>query len=163
MNKSELLRHGWATSYDKEDWFTPVGDAVQGIGAEQASWKPEGGRANSIWETLNHLTFYKERLLKRLTGEETAYPEGVTNDDTFRVEDTGEAAWAEAVARSRAVHAAIRERIAALGDEDWEGAVPGRPLDGWLYSLIQHDAHHGGQILLLRKLQGSWPSRRSWE
>ncbi len=161
MNKSELLRHGWEICYDKEDWYPPVADALESVTAEQASWRPEGEPVNTIWETVNHLIFYKERLLKRMTGEETAYPEGVTNDDTFRVEASDDEAWAKTVAHSHDIHHQIRFRIAGLKDGDWKGAIPSRELDGWLYSLIQHDAYHAGQIVLIRKLQGSWPSRRS--
>ncbi|CAM3942717.1 DinB family protein [Cohnella lubricantis] len=161
MDTSNLLRLNWEICYDKEDWFLPVADALKGLTAEQAHWRPEGGPVNTIWETLNHLIFYKERMLKRMMGEETAYPEGVTNEDTFKVESTGEEAWAETVQHSHDVHLAIRERIAGLKDDDWENAAPGRRLDQWLNSLALHDAHHAGQIVLLRKLQGSWPAQRS--
>lgn len=161
MMKSELLRLNWEICYDKEDWFLPVAEAVSGVTAEQANWRPDGGRANTIWETLNHLIYYKERLLKRWTGEETAYPKGVTNEDTFTVEATDEAAWEQTVRRSHDVHLAIRERIAGLKDEDWENAIPSRQLDTWLNSLAMHDAYHAGQIVLIRKLQGSWPAQRS--
>lgn len=161
MNKSDLVRLNWEICYDKEDWFLPVAEAVKGVTAEQAIWRPDGGHANTIWETLNHLIFYKERLLKRITGEETAYPEGVTNEDTFKVDEAGEEAWEATIQRSHAVHLAIRERVASMQDDDWEKAIPGRRLDTWLNSLALHDAYHSGQIVQLRKLQGSWPAQRS--
>lgn len=161
MNKSDFIRLNWEICYDKEDWFLPVAEAVAGVTADQAHWRPAGERVNTIWETLNHLIFYKERLLKRMTGEETAYPEGVTNEDTFKVESAGQEAWEKTVERSHAVHLAIRERIASFQDGDWDNAVPGRQLDTWLNSLALHDAYHAGQIVQLRKLQGSWPAQRS--
>ena len=33
----------------------------------------------------------------------------------------------------------------------------------WVNSLVLHDAYHTGQIMFIRKLQGSWPSRRSFD
>ncbi|MFD1956971.1 DinB family protein [Paenibacillus thailandensis] len=165
MNKMELIRHGWACAYEKEDWHPPLRDALNGVTAEQASWKPEGEAVNSIWENVNHLIFYKERFLKRLTGEETpeSYPKDVTNDDTFAVPDPSEEAWAASVSRLAAVHGEIRSLLEKYDKKDFERQLPTHPLGTWAFSLIMHDSYHTGQIIQLRKLQGSWPSRRSFE
>lgn len=163
MNRIELLLHGWDHSYDKEDWAPPLLDSVKGVSAEQADWRPEGSEVNTIWANVNHLIFYKERLLKRWTGEETEYPKGVANDDTFAVPDKSETAWRETVARLERVNAAIRKRLASLSEEESEDAGPIQKLDEWISGLTRHDAYHTGEIILLRKLQGSWPARRSFE
>lgn len=55
--------------FGTEDWYPPLKDALTGITAEQANWKPEGVAVNSIWETASHILFYKERLLAQLQGE----------------------------------------------------------------------------------------------
>jgi len=70
MDKIELLLREWDFCYDEEDWFPPLSEALKGLTAAQADWRPEGGSVNSIWETVHHLIFYKERLLTRLSGEE---------------------------------------------------------------------------------------------
>ncbi|MBW5447061.1 DinB family protein [Cohnella sp. CFH 77786] len=163
MNRIELLVQGWEFCYDKEDWYPPLQDALKGVSASQAAWKPEGSAVNSIWENVNHLLFYKERLLARWTGEETAYPEGVTNDDTFAVPSAEEADWQETLARLERVHRGIGEKLAALSEEELDEAIPGRKLEGWAHSLIRHDAYHTGQIVMLCKLQGTWPARRAFE
>ena len=164
MKRIELLLEGWDFCYDKEDWAPPLRDALKGLTAEQANWRPEGAAANTIWENVNHLVFYKERLLKRWTGEEAAYPSGLTNDDTFRVEEHDEAAWQQTLDRLESVQAGIRGKLAALSSEaELEEAIPGKDVEEWLHSLIRHDAYHTGAIILLRKLQGSWPARRSFE
>lgn len=163
MNRIELLLTGWDFCYDREDWAPPLGDALKGVTAAQADWKPEGFAGNTIWETVNHLIFYKERLLRRWTGEEKEYPAGVTNDDTFAVPENSEAAWQETLARSERVHRQLRDKLAQLSEADLENAIPGKNLEEWMHSLIRHDAYHTGQIVLLRKLQGSWPARRSFE
>lgn len=165
MNKMELIQRGWDFAYNKEDWYPPLNDALGGVTAEQAAWKPEGEAANTIWETVNHLIFYKERFLKRLTGEETpeSSPQGLTNDDTFSVSENGEEAWQETVSRLAAVHAEVSAFLAKLDKKDFERAVPNQSLGTWAFSLIMHDAYHTGQIVQLRKLQGSWPARRSFD
>lgn len=161
MDKKAFLLHGWEIGYDKEDWYPPLADALKGITAEQANWKPEGAAINTIWENVQHLTFYKERFLKRLTGEETENPPGLTNDDTFSVTSVEPSAWEESVKKLDDVHQSIRNIIAGYSDSDLEREIPD-PVDVWLYSLILHDAYHTGQIIQICKLQGSWPAKRSF-
>ncbi|KTD88470.1 DinB family protein [Paenibacillus etheri] len=158
---SEVLLQNWDYCMDIEDWAPPLSDALEGVDSKQALWKPEGGAANSIWETVNHLTYYKVRLLRKLKGL-PKQPDAESNDDTFTVTTEGEEAWAKAVADLKDVHAALREIIEALeeGAYDWGGSghAPGEEV----MSLILHDSYHTGQIIMLRKLQGSWVSNRSF-
>ncbi|MFC5405892.1 DinB family protein [Cohnella soli] len=162
MNQQGLLI-GWDAAYDKEDWYPPLVDALKNVTAEQASWRPEGGHVNTIWETLQHLVYYKERLLKRLTGEEQDYPSDVTNDDTFAIPAATEAEWQSSVDRACEVHLGLREKLAAMTDERLDMKLPHREVGLWLQQLIDHDAYHIGQIIFLRKLQRSWPERRAFE
>lgn len=158
---SEVLLENWDYVMDVEDWAPPLSTALEGVNSEQASWKPEGVAGNSIWETVNHLTYYKERLLRKLKGLEQL-PDLENNDATFTVTESGEDAWNGAVARLKTVHASLREIIEALeeGAYDWGGSghAPGEEV----MSLILHDSYHTGQIVLVRKLQGSWPGTRSF-
>jgi uncharacterized damage-inducible protein DinB len=162
MNKIELLLQGWDSCYEKEEWNPPLTDVLSGLTAEQANWRPVGEHVNTIWETLNHLIFYKERLLKRLIGEEIDYPVGVTNDDTFLGASTSEEDWQNTQERLKAVHLAMRDQIAALTENQFEHPIPTTTIGLWINNLILHDSYHTGQIVFLRKLQGSWPSRRSF-
>ena len=163
MNAAQLLLDGWDASYEKEEGYPPLRDALKNLTAKQAAWRPEGSILNSIWENVNHLIFYKEWLLKQWTGEATAGPDGVTNDDTFRVVSQTEEAWQETLARLDAVHNGIRSLLAAASGEELERRIQGKPLGAWLFDLLTHDAYHTGAIIQLRKLQGSWPARRSFE
>ncbi|WP_310831754.1 DinB family protein [Paenibacillus pedocola] len=157
---SDVLLQNWDYAMDIEDWAPPLSAALEGVNAEQASWKP-GEAGNSIWETVNHLTYYKERLLIKLKGL-PKLPDLESNDATFTVTERGEEAWGQAVAKLKSVHASLREVIEALeeGIYDWGGSghAPGEEV----MSLILHDCYHTGQIVLVRKLQGSWPSHRSF-
>jgi uncharacterized damage-inducible protein DinB len=162
MDRKSLLLHGWEIGYDKEDWYPPLADALTRITPEQANWKPEGSSINTIWETVQHLTFYKERLLKRLTGEETENPQdGKTNDDTFTVAAVNPAAWKESVKKLDDLHQAVRNIMEGLSESDLDRKMPD-PVGMWIYSLILHDAYHTGQIIQICKLQGCWPNKRSF-
>ncbi|RKP58007.1 DinB family protein [Cohnella endophytica] len=163
MTKIEMLLQGWDVAYGKEDWYPPFSDVLSGVTVEQALWKPTGEHVNTIWETLNHLLFYKERFLNRLTGEEAEYPAGVTNDDTFVVPTATDEEWTRTQERFKAVHLGIREKLVAFTEEQVEEKIPQTKIAIWLQNLAMHDAYHLGQIVFLRKLQGSWPSRRAFE
>ncbi|MGE7057310.1 DinB family protein, partial [Paenibacillus glucanolyticus] len=51
---------------------------------------------------------------------------------------------------------ALRQKIEQMPEEEITES-PQR-----IASLITHDAYHTGQIIFLRKLQGSWPAKRSF-
>lgn len=164
MNNVELLQYQWDRCYDgQEDWYPPLADALKDVTAEQANWRPEGDRVNTIWENVNHLIFYKERFLKRLKDEESEYPPGVRNDDTFTVTGKEQSDWTETLARLKSVHHGIKQQISEMREDDFERLVPKTSVGKWLSGLIMHDGYHTGQIIMLRKLQGSWPSHRSFE
>lgn len=155
MNVRNLLLQYWDFSMDQEDWYPPLADVLKEVTLEQALWKPEKGAANSIWENVQHLLYFKERLLRRLT-DPSYQPEEIGNDDTFRIPEASERAWREVKDRLAEVHASLHEKLEQL-PEDEVDEKPQR-----FMSLITHDAYHTGQIVLLSKLQGSWPAKRSF-
>ncbi|CAH1217154.1 hypothetical protein PAECIP111892_04351 [Paenibacillus auburnensis] len=157
---SDVLLQNWDYAMDIEDWAPPLSAALEGVNAEQASWKP-GEAGNSIWETVKHLTYYKERLLIKLKGL-PKLPDLESNDATFTVTESGEEAWGQAVAKLKSVHASLREIIEALEEGAYEWGGSGHAPGEEVMSLILHDCYHTGQIVLVRKLQGSWPSHRSF-
>ena len=62
MKRIDLLLNKLDSTFDKESWYAPFKHAIEGLTAEQAMWKPAGETTNTIWENVNHLTYYKERL-----------------------------------------------------------------------------------------------------
>lgn len=163
MNRMELLVHEWECTYGKEDWYPPLKDALAGLTAAQASWKPDGVAANTIWENVSHLLFFKERLLHRLLG--TEFPlSAESNDDTFTPSGgpEDENAWQATVARMETVHRHIHEKLSSLSEDAFDQPLPSIPLGQSVMSIVRHDAFHTGQIVQIRKLQGSWPERRSY-
>lgn len=161
--RAGLLLTLWAYGWDDEQWFVPLAKALEGVGAAEAAWQPAGG-GNTIWQTVNHLNFYNERMLCRLTG--TTAPAGPgSNTATFSEPgDPADAAgWQATLDRTRSIAEGMRAALARLSDADLDGPWPpsgkstvGTELARWL----MHDAYHTGQIVLLRKQQGSWPAER---
>ena len=143
--KSVLLNQV-KTTHDKEDWFVPVNIALKGITAEQAVWK-DGSENHSIGQLANHLLFWNERQLKVFKGEKLA-PFNGNNDETFNAFTKEQ--WLETVKKLDNVLMEI-EKIIQNADE--------ASLKSWaetIGNISTHNAYHTGQIIFVRKLQGSW-------
>ncbi|MFY0543651.1 DinB family protein [Brevibacillus sp. H7] len=164
MNRMELLLHELELTFDKEGWFPPLKDALKGLTAAQASWRPPGEAANTIWETVNHMLFYKERLLQVIQGIDPIHTAN-SNDDTFAVDHTvdDEEAWQATINRAERIQRELHNLLSAMSDADFDRLFSQTSLGLSTFNIIMHDAFHTGQIVQTRKLQGSWPARRSFD
>jgi len=148
-------------SWNREGWFVPLEAALEGVTASEAAWQPPGG-GNTIWQTLRHLNFWNEFMWHRITGSPGG-PEIISNEETFgpAADPEDEDAWRTEVARAPELAGRLQEAVANLSEDDLE-----RPLKDMgtvaesLAAWIMHDAYHTGQIVLIRKMQGSWPATR---
>jgi hypothetical protein len=63
-----ILLEQLRTTHNEKDWFVPISVAVEGLTAEQASWK-DGGGNHSVGQLTNHLLFWNKRELLKFKGE----------------------------------------------------------------------------------------------
>jgi uncharacterized damage-inducible protein DinB len=157
MNKESILKQ-FATCYDENGWFVAVRNVLEGVTAEQAAWKPEGTN-NSIWESLAHITFYNNAYVQRFKGIDYKY--SITdNDETFEApKQPTEAEWNAEVSKFDSVMRELRALIDAADESKLSEQVSETNTASWaelLSNINAHNAYHGGQMLLIRKLQGSW-------
>ena len=135
------------TTHDKQNWFVPVNVALQGVSAEQAAWT-DGTGNHSIGQLANHLLFWNERQLQKFKGEEPV-PFTGNNDETFNAFTKEQ--WSQTVKKLSSVLTDL-EKIIASADDD--------ALRSWaetIGNISAHNAYHTGQIVYVRKAQGSWP------
>ena len=141
-----ILLEELRSTHNQEDWFVPANIAVEGLTPEQASWT-DGKGNHSVGQLANHLIFWDERNLAKFKGEQPAKYSG-NNDETFNNFDTKN--WPETVKRLDEVMT------------EWEKAVEtadDKKLDAWastIGKIATHNAYHIGQMIYVRKLQGSW-------
>lgn len=134
------------TTDDQKDWFVPIKVAVEGVTPEQAKWT-DGHGNHSIGQLVNHLAFWNARQLEHFKGEKSAAFDG-NNDETFNSFD--EKSWPETVNRLNSVMAAWEKAVTEADD----GKI--RSFASEIAHVGTHNAYHVGQIIYLRKLQGSW-------
>jgi len=134
------------TTHNQKDWFVPANVAVEGLTAEQASWQ-DGKGNHSVGQLANHLVFWNTEALAKFKGEPPPKFSG-NNDETFNNFDSKK--WNDTAQQLDHVMT------------EWEKAVEGaddKKLAAWASTIAHvgaHNAYHIGQIIFVRKEQGSW-------
>ncbi len=141
-----ILLEQLRTTHTKEDWFVPVNIAVEGLTAEQAKWTPGAGN-HSVGQLANHLLFWNTEALARFRGEQPPKFSG-NNDETFNNFDAAQ--WATTVQQLDKVLTEWEKAVEAADDKKLELWAP------TIARIGTHNAYHTGQIIYVRKLQGSW-------
>ena len=142
------------STHDKAEWFTPIKAAVAGLTAEQAKWVPQNAQGkidpsanHSVGMLAYHLVFWNENSLAKLRGEKPKGPKN-SNDETFN--DFDAAHWDDIVQRLERVMKDLEAEVEKMPEEKLATAAQ------MITHISTHNAYHTGQILYVRKLQGSW-------
>ena len=151
--RSTLLEQLRST-HNKAEWFVPLNTAVAGLTPEQARWVPTNAAGktdadanHSVGMLAHHLLFWNTHVLAQLRGEKPATPPA-DNEETFNKFDA--AAWSKTV---QGLDTSMNDIEQTLEHAD-EAALA---RTAHLYANIAaHNAYHTGQILYVRKLQGTW-------
>src|SRR5262245_5429335 len=138
------------TTHNKKEWFASASDAVSGLTAEQASWS-DGKGNHSVGQLAAHLVFWNRQQLAKFNGETPAAFSG-DNNETFNSFDA--AKWTATVRELDEVMAAW-EKVVESADE--------QKLQKWASTIAHigaHNAYHIGQMIYVRKLEGSWDPKK---
>ncbi len=142
----EVLLEQLHTTHDQEDWFVPITVAVEGLTPEQASWT-EGHGNHSVGQLVNHLAFWDARALEKFKGEKLPAYNG-NNDETFTSFDSK--TWAATVDRLNRVMKGWEEAVQTCDESKLKASA------SQIAHIGAHNAYHLGQIIYIRKVQGSW-------
>jgi uncharacterized damage-inducible protein DinB len=134
------------TTHNEKDWFVPANVAVEGLTPEQASWT-DGHGNHSVGQLANHLVFWNQRALMTFKGDKPEKFSG-NNDETFNSFDSK--SWAATVKQLDEVMTAWEKAVEAADDKKLAAEA------STIAHIGAHNAYHIGQMIYLRKLQGSW-------
>lgn len=155
MNRKDVILEQFLYCHKKNGWFVSFQKAIAGLMPEQASWK-KSESDNSIFEVTNHLVFWNERYLNRFKGFPNKEMDG-NNDTTFY--NKGELKWDEVVERFNSLMTEWYDAVHQCHEEKLDESVSSESNGTWLETLTcitLHNAYHIGQIVSIRKIQGSW-------
>ncbi|MFI5153628.1 MAG: DinB family protein [Chitinophagales bacterium] len=134
------------STHNQQEWFVPVNQSLAGITPEQAMWK-DGNTNHSIGQLANHLLFWNKQELDKFNGEKPSAFDG-NNDETFNSFDKN--SWTTVIQQLENLLTAWEKAIEAADENK---------LKSWYTTIAHistHNAYHTGQIMYIRKQQGSW-------
>lgn len=150
----QVLVEQLRTTHNKKNWFVPVNAAIAGLTPDQARWVPlnargvsDGDANHSVGMIANHLLFYNRRALALFKHENSAEPPK-DNEETFNRFDA--ASWKKTVEDLDHVLLEMERFLEQVDDATLAELAP------TVANISTHNAYHTGQILYVRKLQGSW-------
>jgi hypothetical protein len=146
--KSVLLEQ-LKNTHNVKNWFVPVNIAVEGLTPEQAAWKDKGG--HSVGQLTYHLLFWNERQLDDFKGQKKESFSG-NNEETFDKFDQNQ--WDDIVKRLDGVLTGIEKWIETASDDQL------KKHSSTIANISAHNAYHTGQIISVRKAQGSWDASK---
>jgi len=141
----ELLLAELRSTHDKADWFVPANTAVKGLTAEQANWS-DGKGNHSVGQLTHHLVFWNRWSLERLKGSTEKYTG--TNDETFYKFDAK--TWNDVVHQLDEGMNEIEKWVETADEAKLKESAQTVTL------ICTHNAYHIGQIIYVRREQGSW-------
>ena len=141
-----ILLEQLRSTHNQKEWFVPVDVAVAGLTPEQASWR-DGSGNHSVGQLTNHLLFWNRQALAKFKNTPKEKYSG-NNDETFNNFD--KKTWTDTVKQLDQVMTDLEKFVETADEKD---------LQKWASEIAHigaHNAYHIGQIVLVRKLQGSW-------
>jgi len=149
VNTKELLLNLLDEAYKKKTWHGPnLRQAIRGVSAKQAAWRPGAGRHN-IWEETLHAAYWKYAVRNRIEGGKKG-SFALPGSNFFPRPEKGQAtesAWRADKELLEREHQALRAAI------KWVLSTPrGAKFVKQIYGVAFHDVYHAGQIRLLCRL-----------
>lgn len=151
MQETARLAKSFADLYHGDPWIdVTIMDTLAPITAAQAAQKVIPNW-NSIWQIVNHLISWRLNVLRRLQGETMVSPA----DNYFEpVQDTSDAAWQSTLRNLAESQQKWLDLLENFSENNFDTIYTANPLTYYehIQGILQHDAYHLGQIVLLAKL-----------
>jgi uncharacterized damage-inducible protein DinB len=147
--KDHLLEQLRETHKTKGTWFVDTTTAVSGLTPEQASWRDSKGN-HSVGQLLYHMMFWNRFTLEGLKGDKKKF-EG-SNEQTFDTFDAKK--WNEIQQQFDEVMTELENFVQNADDEQVQKIAK------TVLNIAAHNAYHTGEIVYVRKEQGSWDAKK---
>ncbi|MDN3723804.1 DinB family protein [Aequorivita sp. SDUM287046] len=151
MNETERIQTLFTDLYHGHPWLdVTLQDTLSRITATQANQRPISD-GNTIWEIVNHLIAWRQNVLKRVQGEVLQTP---SNNYIKRIEDDSKEAWQQTLEALETTQKEWLYFLNTFNEADFvkEYSVNKLTYYQHIHGIIQHDAYHLGQIVLLAKM-----------
>jgi uncharacterized damage-inducible protein DinB len=150
MNESKRITSLFSKLYDGSPWIDiNLTSVLQDISAEQAS-KRGLKNCNTIWEITNHIIDWRLNVLQRVQGKTIESPDSNYFEP---VTDTSEKNWADTLQQLSSVQKDWLEFLDDIDSGELEKVYIPNSMTYYehINGIIQHDAYHLGQMVILTK------------
>jgi uncharacterized damage-inducible protein DinB len=150
MDEKERIISLFEKLYNGESWIdVPIRGTLFQISSAQADSRPLP-TCNTIWEIVNHLIEWEVNVQQRLDGKILQTPD---NNYIDKVTDTSEEARQGTIRRFELVQTQWITFLRDLDTATYESIYPPNGLTYYehIHGILQHDAYHLGQIVILAK------------
>src|SRR5215471_4895893 len=153
MSESSRLADQIRRAFEGEAWH---GDSVIEILADVRAATAAGRpiqNAHTIWELVLHVTAWDDAVGRRGAGAVV----NLSDSENFpAVQDTGEAAWRNAIDELKKTHERLVKLVREFPDARLGQQVQGKsqPYYTFFYmfsGIVQHELYHAGQLVMLKK------------
>lgn len=149
MDRNSTILKIVEEGFERKTWHGPnLWQALKGVSAEQAAWRPDR-RCHNIWEEALHAAYWKYEVRRQLEGGKRG--SFVLKGSNFfarpEAGKLGEAEWKADKELLRAEHRALRKAVITALKKPASDKVL-----RMLWGVAFHDVYHAGQIRLLRRL-----------
>lgn len=151
MKETKRIKKLFEDLYNGIPWIdVTIMDTLKNISAEQAAKKVTPGR-NSIWQIVNHMIAWRENVLLRVQGNEVTAP---NNNYFTQLEIISETEWQKALERLANSQDQWIRFLENFDESQFDRIYASNKMSYYehIHGILQHDAYHLGQIVLLSKL-----------
>jgi uncharacterized damage-inducible protein DinB len=151
MKEAQRISNLFEALYNGEPWIdVNIIGTIKYLTAKQAAKKLPPFK-NSIWEIVNHLIDWRLNVLKRIQGQTMKTPD---HNYFIEVTDRTEKAWQASL---KALEDSQQNWLVFLknyNSNDFEKIYANNNLSYYehIHGILQHDAYHLGQMVLLSQL-----------
>ncbi|MEQ1474205.1 MAG: DinB family protein [Candidatus Acidiferrum sp.] len=157
MDQVKSLRQHLIKQLDNSDAHASFDDAVKDMPAAQQGLKPEGAQ-HTPWEELEHLRIAQWDLFEFAMNPKHKSPEFPAGYWPSSPKPPNEKSWENSVKAVRADREKFQEFLNA-DSTDLFAKIPhgdGQTALRQALVVVDHNAYHIGQLILLRRLLGVW-------
>lgn len=137
--------------FNGDPWIdVTIMGTLQELSGHQASSKLNL-ECNSIWQIVNHMISWRKNVLQRLQGKIMTTP---ANNYIEPITDTSQHAWIKTLESFQQTQEEWISFLKKFNSENFQTQYPPNAMTYYehIHGIIQHDAYHLGQIVLLTKL-----------
>jgi uncharacterized damage-inducible protein DinB len=139
---------------------------VEDLDAELAA-RTVAGFPHSIFQIIFHMTYWMDYELRRIRGQQPAYPEHnsesfpeaaspLSTEEWYRLKTHLTTLLAEFTVLANSSSEEMHRKIESVheGDKKLSGS-----LEAVLWQMVAHNSYHTGQMAMIRRSLGAWPPK----